>query len=144
MGPDATAYAATGRVPEPDVKIASPRGVYRCRDGRWVSMSGSTDTMARRVFDAIGHGALFDDPRYSTNSARLANDAQIERIAADDGSGDDGTVMHNVTPRLERTPGGLGRPAPRRGEHSAQVLAEVGDDRGAVDELVRAGVVECG
>jgi crotonobetainyl-CoA:carnitine CoA-transferase CaiB-like acyl-CoA transferase len=38
MGPDVTAHAATGRVAEPNLKIASPRGVYRCRDGRWVAI----------------------------------------------------------------------------------------------------------
>jgi crotonobetainyl-CoA:carnitine CoA-transferase CaiB-like acyl-CoA transferase len=153
-------------------------------------MSGSTDTMARRVFDAIGQGALFDDPRYSTNAARLARDAEIDRMVADfvatldldaclaifrekgvtagpvndvaqlladehvvargsyvvaeDGTGGPGVVMHGVTPVLERTPGRLRLRAPRRGEHSAQVLAELGYDRDAIDALVRAGAVECG
>jgi crotonobetainyl-CoA:carnitine CoA-transferase CaiB-like acyl-CoA transferase len=80
MGPDVTTFAATRRVADPDVKIASPRGVYRCSDGRWVAMSGSTDVMARRVLDAIGQGHLADDPRFSTNAARLANDEELDRL----------------------------------------------------------------
>ena len=82
MGPDVTNHAATGRAAEPGRKIASPRGVYRTSEGKWVSMSGSTDTMARRVFDAIGQAHLFDDPRFSTNAARLAHDAEVDAMVA--------------------------------------------------------------
>jgi crotonobetainyl-CoA:carnitine CoA-transferase CaiB-like acyl-CoA transferase len=80
MGPDVTTCAATGRIPDASVKIASPRGVYRCRDGAWVAMSGSTDSMARRVFEAIGHKDLIDEPRFSTNAARVANDAELDAL----------------------------------------------------------------
>ncbi|HEX7124528.1 MAG TPA: CoA transferase [Thermodesulfobacteriota bacterium] len=34
--------------------------------------------------------------------------------------------MHNVVPRLSRTPGAIRRPAPRLGEHNAEVLGAVG------------------
>jgi len=34
--------------------------------------------------------------------------------------------MHNVVPRLSRTPGVMRRPAPGVGEHTAEVLAEIG------------------
>ena len=34
--------------------------------------------------------------------------------------------MHNVIPRLSATPGRLRRPAPALGEHTAEVLAELG------------------
>jgi crotonobetainyl-CoA:carnitine CoA-transferase CaiB-like acyl-CoA transferase len=49
---------------------------------------------------------------------------------ADAGSG---TVMHAVAPRLSGTPGGLRRAAPRCGEHSAEILGELG---AAADDLV--------
>lgn len=83
MGADVTQYAASGRIAPPEQKLASPRGVYRCRDGRWVSLSGSTEPMARRVFDAIGLAALADEPRFATNAARLANDAEVDRLLSD-------------------------------------------------------------
>jgi crotonobetainyl-CoA:carnitine CoA-transferase CaiB-like acyl-CoA transferase len=79
MGPDVTNAAATGR-PADTLKIASPRGAFRCADGGWVSLSGSTDTMARRVFEAIGRPELIEDPRFSTNAARLAHDSQVEAM----------------------------------------------------------------
>lgn len=83
MGPDVTRHAAGAAASSPPPKIASPRGVYRCRDGRWVALSGSTDTMARRVLEAIGRAELAGDPRFSTNAARLANDAELDRLIGD-------------------------------------------------------------
>jgi len=83
MGADVTQYAASGHIAPPEQKLASPRGVYRCRDGSWVSLSGSTEPMARRVFDAIGLAALADEPRFATNAARLANDSEVDRLLSD-------------------------------------------------------------
>ena len=40
---------------------------------------------------------------------------------------DMGTLpMHNVIPRMSGTPGGIRRPAPRIGQHNAEILAELG------------------
>jgi len=82
MGPDVSNYAATGVETEPGKKIASPRGSYRCKDGLWVSMSGSTDTMAKRVFEAIGLAALYEDPKFKTNDARIANDKELDQLVS--------------------------------------------------------------
>ncbi|MCW8086868.1 CaiB/BaiF CoA transferase family protein [Sabulicella glaciei] len=79
MGPDVTNRAALGDAPR-IAKIASPRGVYRCADGLWVSLSGSTEAMARRIFAAIGEAALTEDPRFADNAARLAHDAEVDAI----------------------------------------------------------------
>ncbi len=49
--------------------------------------------------------------------------------------------MHNVIPRLSDTPGRLRRPAPRLGEHTAEILGALGLDRAALDGLARDGVV---
>lgn len=82
LGPDVSCYAHAGQAPDPTRKIASPRGVYRCRDGGWVALSGSTDAMARRVMEAIGTAALADDPRFATNAARLRHDAELDAMVA--------------------------------------------------------------
>lgn len=189
MGPDVSSHAATGDNPEPGRKIASPRGSYRCKDGLWVSMSGSTDTMARRVFEAIGQAALFDDPRFSTNAARLAHDEEVDRMVAafiasldqadclalfrrqgvtvgpiyappqlltdphvaergayvqlDAGDGAAPTVMHQVTPRLQGTPGSIRRAAPQRGQHTRELLTELGATAADCDALHQQGAIEC-
>ena len=80
MGPDVTHFARTGQCPQRGSKIASPRGAYRCRDGHWVAMSGSTDAMARKVFAAIGEPGLFESDRFRTNAARLAHDKELDKM----------------------------------------------------------------
>jgi crotonobetainyl-CoA:carnitine CoA-transferase CaiB-like acyl-CoA transferase len=49
--------------------------------------------------------------------------------------------MHNVIPRLSATPGGLRRPAPALGEHTAEVLVALGLDYTEIDALAREGVI---
>ncbi|OAE56787.1 CoA transferase [Achromobacter mucicolens] len=186
MGPDVTAYAATGRIAGPSVKIASPRGVYQCKDGGWVALSGSTDAMARRVLQAIGRVDLAEEPRFATNAARLANDAELDALIADAvarlnrdeclahlraqgvtagpiydaaelaadshvvdracyvrPSGAGGTLMQNVMPRLANTPGRIRHGAPLLGEHTVQVLRDVGLDDVQIEELSARGAIKC-
>ncbi|RYY95680.1 MAG: CoA transferase [Comamonadaceae bacterium] len=138
MGPDVTAHAATGRVADPDVKIASPRGVYRCMDGRWVAMSGSTDTMARRVLEAIGQGALIADPRFATNAARLANDAELDRMIGEAIA----TLTLSECLALFRAKGvPVRRTAPAIGEHTAELLREAGVADDALQAMSQRGAI---
>jgi len=51
----------------------------------------------------------------------LGREAIVEVEDADLGS----LPMHNIVPRLSASPGGFRRPAPRLGEHSAEILAEL-------------------
>lgn len=189
MGPDVSAHAATGVDAEPDRKIASPRGSYRCKDGLWVSMSGSTETMAQKVFEAMGQGPLFHDPRFATNTARLENDKELDTMVAkfiagltrpeclalfrshgvtvgpiytpselmadphvvqrgvyvrlDAGDGSPPTVMHQVTPRLQGTPGSIRRTAPQRGQHTEELLQELGATPAQCARLRQQGDIEC-
>jgi crotonobetainyl-CoA:carnitine CoA-transferase CaiB-like acyl-CoA transferase len=74
LGPEAAVHALTGHVKErmgSASNTASPRNVYRCADGRYVSLSGSTPGAARRIFEVIGRPDMNNDPRFATNSARL-------------------------------------------------------------------------
>jgi crotonobetainyl-CoA:carnitine CoA-transferase CaiB-like acyl-CoA transferase len=49
--------------------------------------------------------------------------------------------MHNVTPRLSGTPGQLRRPAPKLGEHTAELLTELGIDAERQAQLKAGGVI---
>ena len=76
LGPEAAIHALTGNVKGrmgSASNTASPRNVYACADGRFVSLSGSTPGAARRIFEVIGRPEMNDDPRFATNAARLAH-----------------------------------------------------------------------
>jgi crotonobetainyl-CoA:carnitine CoA-transferase CaiB-like acyl-CoA transferase len=49
--------------------------------------------------------------------------------------------MHAPIPRLSATPAGYSRPAPRLGEHTREILAELRYDTPAINALRDAGVI---
>jgi succinyl-CoA--D-citramalate CoA-transferase len=61
----------------------SPRNAYATLDGRWITISASSDRTFARLAEAIGRGDLAQDPRYSENAARIANDHELDAIIAD-------------------------------------------------------------
>jgi crotonobetainyl-CoA:carnitine CoA-transferase CaiB-like acyl-CoA transferase len=78
MGPLASAYALRG---EQQPRLGSglpytvPRGTYRCRDGRWIAVSTSSDSVATRVMELLGLG---EDERFRTFTGRTAHREEIE------------------------------------------------------------------
>lgn len=56
-----------------------PRGTYRTADDRWVAISTSADSVARRVMGLIGLGA---DPELATFAGRTARRAEVEDVMA--------------------------------------------------------------
>ena len=72
---------ASGRIGNRSSHVA-PRNTYRCGDGQWVSLSGSTPTIWERLCEAIGRPELATDPRFASNDLRIENvealDAEIE------------------------------------------------------------------
>jgi crotonobetainyl-CoA:carnitine CoA-transferase CaiB-like acyl-CoA transferase len=50
-------------------------------------------------------------------------------------------TMHNIIPRLSETPGRLRTPAPRIGEHTADILGQFGIARETLEALAAEGIV---
>ncbi len=81
LGPEAAIYQHTGKVKErcgSSSNTSSPRNVYSCGDGSYVALSASTESMARRLFAAIGRPEMAEDPCFCTNSARLTHRALVD------------------------------------------------------------------
>lgn len=83
LGPEALVLKVTGEVKErlgSGSNTSSPRNVYRTKDGGWVALSASIQTMAERVFRVIGRDDMNADPRFRTNSDRVAHRDQVDAI----------------------------------------------------------------
>lgn len=76
LGPEAAIHAVTGKIKQrvgSASNTASPRNVYKCADGKYLALSGSTPAVAKRIFEIIGRPEMIDDPRFATNSDRVKN-----------------------------------------------------------------------
>jgi len=76
LGPEAAINAVTGKIKQrvgSASNTASPRNVYRCADGKYLALSGSTPAVARRIFEIIGRPDMITDPLFATNSDRVKN-----------------------------------------------------------------------
>jgi formyl-CoA transferase len=86
LGPHAANFKLTGTVKERTGSRSSttaPRNAYQTMDKKWLCLSTSTQTMAERLFTAIGRADMNGDTRFSTNAARLANVEEVERVVRD-------------------------------------------------------------
>jgi len=77
----AASYFADGRSPGPTGSahlLAAPYQAFRARDG-WLNIGGANQANWERIADVLGHPEWRDDPRFATNTARMAN---IDALAA--------------------------------------------------------------
>ena len=78
-----TEYAANGTLHRRlgnRMEDTAPRGAYRCVDGGYVALSGSTQEVAERVLRTIGGPELAADPRFHTNADRVANGEALDAL----------------------------------------------------------------
>jgi crotonobetainyl-CoA:carnitine CoA-transferase CaiB-like acyl-CoA transferase len=82
VGPGPTIAQRTG---VPDRRIGSrlwfsaPRNVYECSDG-WICMSGSADSVAKRILRVVGGDELEQDPRFATNADRIEHVEALDAL----------------------------------------------------------------
>ncbi len=189
LGPQAAIWQVSGQLPERTgsrSNTTSPRNVFRTRDGRYIAISASIQAMAERLLRLVGRADMLDDPRFATNTGRVANAEaceapiaafiaerdcdevlaiferesitaapvyDIDQLAADPHvvareilvdlpDADLGHVtIHNVVPRLADTPGAIRSPAPKIGQHTAEILATLGYSAARIAALRAAGAV---
>lgn len=86
LGPEAAIHRLSGKIRArvgSASESTSPRNVYATKDGGWVAISASTQSMTERLFAAIGRGDLNSDPRFKTNAERIKRRAEVDAIVGD-------------------------------------------------------------
>ncbi len=61
---------------------AAPGNVYRSRDGKWITLAASAQSIFERLCHAIGEPGLITDPRFADNAARLMHSDELDAIVA--------------------------------------------------------------
>ncbi len=189
LGPEALTHKVTGAIKKrlgSGSNTSSPRNAYVTRDGKWVALSASIQSMAERVFRVIGREDMIHDPRFCSNPERVKNRDLVDEILGgwikqrdqdevlkifcreeitasgifnigeiikdkhfqsrevlvDLPDEDVGTApMHNIIPRLSKTPGKFRVPAPKLGQHTKALLSELGITSDHIISLKERGVI---
>lgn len=80
MGPLVSAYALTG-YEQPrlgsGIPYSVPRNTYRCRDGSWVAISTTAESVAQRLLALVGAP---EDPRFAGFQGRVDHRDEIDEI----------------------------------------------------------------
>ena len=182
---------ATGVPPRPmghATGAVAPYQAFMAAD-RYFLLAVGNDGLWRRFCRAIDRSDWIDDPRYATNSARVANRSElvvslaalfVTRPAADwvalmDEWGVPASLIQNIAEvmqdeqvrdqelvvdlphpkipdlqvvgvpiKLSDTPGRIASPSPMLGQHTREVLCEIGLDDRELDELAAKGIIRDG
>ncbi|MFD1930202.1 MULTISPECIES: CaiB/BaiF CoA transferase family protein [Nonomuraea] len=81
LGPQMTAYKALGVVPRRTGNRSSsnaPRNTYRTRDGRWLAVSTSAQTIAERVVTLVGRADLVAQPWFASGAGRVEHVEELD------------------------------------------------------------------
>ncbi|MGL3149009.1 CaiB/BaiF CoA transferase family protein [Microbacterium sp. A82] len=73
-GPGPTAYDLLGTVGARNGNRSTnnaPRNTYLTKDGRWVAISTSAQSIAERVLTLVGHPEVIDEPWFASGSGRV-------------------------------------------------------------------------
>ncbi len=83
MGPVMSAFMLTGYL-QPrlgsGIPYSVPRGTYRTKDGVWMAVSASSDTVAVRVLELLGVGG---DERFTTFAGRAEHRDELDRLVTE-------------------------------------------------------------
>ncbi len=82
LGPQATVYDQLGIVQERTGNAApftAPRNAYRAKDGRWLALSGSAQSIAERVAVLVGREDWLEEEWYQSHTGRLAHVEELDR-----------------------------------------------------------------
>ncbi len=189
LGPQPTVWDALGQVQERTGNRSAnnaPRNTYLTKDGRWVAVSTSAQSIAERVMRLVGRPELTEEPWFASGGERAKHADVLDEAVASWVARHDrdevvrafeeaqaavapiydvrdvvadpqfqalgslvrvpdpelgSVLMQNVLFRLSETPGRITSAGPALGQHTEEVLGEIGIDADQVAELRRQGAV---
>ena len=189
LGPQPTVWDALQQIQERSGNRSAnnaPRNTYLTRDGRWVAVSTSAQSIAERVMRLVGRPELTEEPWFASGGERAKHADVLDEAVASWVARHDrdevvlafeeaqaavapiydvrdvvadpqfqalgslvrvpdpelgSVLMQNVLFRLSETPGRITSAGPALGQHTEEVLAEIGIDAAQVAELRRQGAV---
>lgn len=86
LGPQITRWDQLGTVqPRTGNRSANnaPRNTYRTRDGHWVAVSTSAQSIAERVMRLVGHPEVIDEPWFADGAQRARHADELDAAVGD-------------------------------------------------------------
>ena len=83
LGPQPLVYDQLGIVQERTGNAApftAPRNAYRAKDGRWLGLSASAQSIAERVMKIVGREDLVEEPWFQDHTGRLEHADELDAI----------------------------------------------------------------
>ena len=86
LGPQATVYDQLGiaqRRTGNRAPFTAPRNAYQARDGTWLGLSASSQSIAERVMRLVGRADLVDEPWFKDHEGRLDHQDELDQAIGD-------------------------------------------------------------
>src|ERR671927_441893 len=86
LGPQPTVYDQLGIVQNRTGNRSNnnaPRNTYRTRDGKWVAISTSAQSIAERVMRLVGHAEVIQAPWFGSDAERARHAAELDSLVGD-------------------------------------------------------------
>jgi crotonobetainyl-CoA:carnitine CoA-transferase CaiB-like acyl-CoA transferase len=86
LGPQVTVYDQLGIVSRRNgnrTPFSAPRNAYKTKDGRWLALSGTSQSVAERVMKIIGREDLLDEPWFADHVGRLEHVDELDASIQD-------------------------------------------------------------
>ncbi len=86
LGPQATVYDQLGiaqRRTGNRAPFTAPRNAYQTRDGTWLGLSASSQSIAERVMRLVGRADLVDEPWFKDHAGRLDHQDELDQAIGD-------------------------------------------------------------
>ena len=83
LGPQSLLYDQLGIVQERtgnSAPFTAPRNAYQAKDGKWLGLSASAQSIAERVMHIVGRPELIEEPWFADHAGRVTHAQELDEI----------------------------------------------------------------